>query len=36
MVVFVPLGDVHDTTRSPAFYDSTFSYLRELGLPEIA
>ena len=36
MVVFVPPGDVSDTTRSPAFYDSTFNYLRELGIPEIA
>src|SRR6266513_1176177 len=33
MVVFVPLGDVSDHTRSPAFYDATFNYLRELGVP---
>jgi len=36
MVVFVPSGDVNDPTRSPAYYDSTFNYLTELGLPEIA
>jgi hypothetical protein len=36
MVVFVPPGDLNDPTRSPAFYDSTFSYLRELGITEIA
>jgi hypothetical protein len=36
MVVFVPPGNVSDATRSPAFYDSTFNYLRELGIPEIA
>ena len=36
MVVFVPSGDVNDPTRSPAHYDSTFNYLTELGVPEIA
>jgi hypothetical protein len=35
MVVFVPPGDADDPTRSPAFYDSTFSYLKEMGIPEI-
>jgi hypothetical protein len=35
MVVFVPPGDTHDPTRSPAFYDSTFTYLKELGISEI-
>lgn len=33
MVVFVPSGDPVDPTRSPAFYDSTFRYLTELGIP---
>jgi hypothetical protein len=36
MVVFVPPGDASDPTRLPAFYDSTFNYLIELGIPEIA
>jgi hypothetical protein len=36
MVVFVPPGSASDPTRSPAFYDSTFNYLRELGIPQIA
>jgi hypothetical protein len=36
MVVFVPPGDPDDPTRSPALYNSTFSYLRDLGIPEIA
>jgi len=36
MVVFVPAGESSDPTRSPAFYDSTFNYLTELGIPEIA
>lgn len=35
MVIFVPRGDDHDPTRSPAYYDSTFQYLRELGISEI-
>jgi hypothetical protein len=36
MVVFVPPGDPRDPTRLPSFYDPTFSYLKDLGLPEIA
>jgi hypothetical protein len=36
MVIFVPSGDASDATRPPSFYDSTFNYLRELGIPEIA
>jgi hypothetical protein len=35
MVIFIPPGDQRDPTRSPAFYDSTFNYLRDLGLPEV-
>jgi hypothetical protein len=35
MVIFVPPGDQRDPTRSPAFYDPTFHYLRDLGIPEI-
>jgi hypothetical protein len=35
MVVFVPPGDVTDPTRSPAFFDSTFNYLIELGIARI-
>jgi hypothetical protein len=35
MVVFVPPGDTNDPTRTPSFYDSTFSYLKELGISEI-
>lgn len=32
MAIFVPPGDCEDPTRSPAFYDKTFEYLRDLGL----
>jgi hypothetical protein len=35
MVIFVPPGDILDPTRLPSFYDPTFNYLRELGIPEI-
>ncbi len=35
MVVFVPPGSASDPTRSPTFYDSTFDYLKELGIPEL-
>jgi Schlafen group 3, DNA/RNA helicase domain len=35
MVVFVPPGESADPTRSPGFYDSTFEYLKELGISEL-
>jgi hypothetical protein len=35
MVIYVPRGDSSDPTRSPAFYDSTYRYLRELGIGEL-
>ncbi len=35
MVLFVPPGESTDPTRSPAFYDSTFNYLAELGIPKL-
>ncbi len=31
MVILVPEGDLSDPTRSPAFYDATFEYLRHVG-----
>jgi hypothetical protein len=33
MVIFVPPGSKSDPTRSPGFYDSTYHYLTELGIP---
>jgi hypothetical protein len=36
MVIFVPPGNSSDPTRSPDFYDSTFHYLTELGIPVLA
>ena len=36
MIVFIPPGDSADPTRSPSFYDSTFNYLKGLGISEVA
>ena len=33
MVIFVPPGNRSDSTRSPAYYDSTFEYLAGIGIP---
>jgi len=35
MVIFVPEGDAADATRNPAYYDSTFEYLRVIGLESL-
>ena len=35
MVIFIPPGDPGDLTRAPAYYDCTFNYLRELGVPTL-
>ena len=35
MVVVIPAGDEADPTRAPKMYDSTFNYLRELGVPAL-
>ncbi len=36
MVIYVPPGNRNDPTRSPSFYDPTYHYLTELGIPELA
>lgn len=33
MVLFIPAGEPTDPTRSSAYYDSTFNYLSEIGIP---
>jgi hypothetical protein len=33
MVIFVPAGEPNDHTRSSRYYDCTFGYLTELGIP---
>ncbi len=35
MVIFVPEGDDRDPTRPKAYYESTYRYLRSVGLPEL-
>ncbi len=35
MVIVVPQGDEMDNTRKPAFYDATYKYLQEIGLPTL-
>lgn len=35
MVIFVPRGDASDHTRPPGFYDGTYEYLRECGIPAL-
>ncbi|MBE7500115.1 MAG: DUF2075 domain-containing protein [Verrucomicrobiales bacterium] len=35
MAIFVPPGDPDDPTRLPEFYDATFGYLTDLGLPTL-
>lgn len=35
MVVVVPEGDSADPTRLPEYYDPTYAYLKEIGIPEI-
>lgn len=35
MVIFVPLGSDDDHTRKHEFYNQTYEYLREIGIPEI-
>ena len=35
MIIVVPEGDAEDPTRTPAFYDGTYDYLRRSGMKEI-
>jgi Schlafen group 3, DNA/RNA helicase domain len=35
MVIVIPPGEEGDPTRSPAFYDSTYDYLKGIGLPTL-
>ena len=35
MVIFVPKGDLEDQTRPPEFYDATYEFLKDCGLPEL-
>ena len=35
MVICVPKGNPEDQTRLPEFYDGTYRYLKDIGIPEI-
>jgi hypothetical protein len=35
MIIVVPRGDPEDPTRKAEYYDPTFEYLCEIGLPVI-
>ncbi len=35
MIICVPEGNINDHTRQPEFYDSTYEYLKSIGLKEI-
>jgi len=35
MVIFVPEGDTSDKTRRPEYYDSTYGYLRSIGVDSL-
>jgi hypothetical protein len=35
MVIVVPEGNIEDSTRKPEYYDSTFKYLKSVGIDEI-
>jgi hypothetical protein len=36
MVIVVPEGDSEDHTRNPKFYNSTYNYLKQIGLKELS
>lgn len=36
MIIYVPLGDPKDKTRSPNFYDNTYQYLKSCGLTDLS
>jgi hypothetical protein len=35
MVICVPLGDASDPTRNCSYYDTTFEYLVQIGVPTL-
>jgi DUF2075 family protein len=35
MIICVPRGTAKDPTRLPEYYDSTYQYLRSIGIPDI-
>jgi hypothetical protein len=35
MVIVVPNGDIEDHTRKSSYYDSTYKYLKQIGIEEL-
>jgi DUF2075 family protein len=35
MVIVIPEGNIEDHTRQPEFYNSTYTYLKSIGIPEL-
>jgi hypothetical protein len=35
MIIVIPEGDINDHTRQPEFYNSTYKYLKQIGINEI-
>lgn len=35
MIIVVPEGNEEDLTRKPEYYDTTFNYLKSLGIPVV-
>ena len=35
MVIYVPEGNLYDVTTAPELYDSTYNYLRSIGIEEV-
>ncbi len=35
MIIVIPEGDINDHTRQPEFYNSTYNYLKQIGINEI-
>lgn len=35
MIIFIPSGDENDPSRSPELYDSTYKYLKSIGILEV-
>ena len=34
-IIYIPEGNIEDTTRLPAFYDGTYAYLKSIGIKEL-
>ena len=35
MIIFVPQGDVEDSSRHPKLYDAIYDYLKEIGIRDL-